>query len=200
MGKLIPPTVKELIARFEELGHVVFTNGDWNPNLFGIRNREKKAGRFDDILGCFCKQDGEWILQWGPGTTDPSAYWLERLGNPQGTFILKPGQYRGIWQYGLHRGKYPALIQTGGPVTGWRDRNRDDILDMIGPLFTGYFGINRHKSSAWQRLVRVGPYSAGCQVDQDPGCYEQHMVIVRKSLDRFGLHSKHSYVLLEEWR
>ena len=85
-------------------------------------------------------------------------------------------------------------------MTGWRDRNRNNILNMTGKLYTGYFGINRHRSSKWQKLVRVGLYSAGCQVDQDPACYDEHMKLVYKSMERFGRSIKHSYVLTEEWR
>lgn len=70
--------------------------------------------------------------------TDPSAYRKGRgTGGAKGMADLKPGLYLSH-RLGLHRGKYMALIQTGGPVTVIRD-GTPDYED------TGWFGINIHK-------------------------------------------------------
>lgn len=81
---------------------------------------------------------------------DPSGYRKgSGIGARKGMASLKSG----LWQahrFGLHRGKYMALIQTGGEVTVSRDGD---------PPYedTGYFGINIHKGS-------VGSTSSeGCQ-------------------------------------
>jgi hypothetical protein len=46
-----------------------------------------------------------------PATTDPGTFWLRNLMNPQGTAIVKQGQYIGSHGIGMHRGKYLALTQ-----------------------------------------------------------------------------------------
>jgi hypothetical protein len=58
-------------------------------------------------------------------------------GAGKGMAVLQPG----LWfahRFGPHRGKYLALVQTGGPVTVMRDGN---------PPYpdTGLFGINIHR-------------------------------------------------------
>jgi hypothetical protein len=73
--------------------------------------------------------------------TDPSAY---RLGAGKGVGKGMASLKSGVWrahQFGDHKGKYLALIQTGGAVTVTRDGSPpyDD---------TGYFGINIHKGGA----------------------------------------------------
>jgi len=72
------------------------------------------------------------------GNTDPSAYRKGRgTGAGKGMASLKPGFYQ-AHQCGLHKGKYEALVQTGGPVTVIRDGD---------PPYpdTGHFGINIHR-------------------------------------------------------
>lgn len=82
--------------------------------------------------------------------TDPSAY---RPGHGEGAAkgmaCLKVGLYH-AHRLGLHRGKYMALIQTGGPVTVIRDGT---------PPYedSGHFGINIHHGSY------TGTSSLGCQ-------------------------------------
>lgn len=70
--------------------------------------------------------------------TDPSRVRKGTgAGAAKGMAVLKPGLWR-AHRFGLHGGKYLALVQTGGPVTVIRDGD---------PPYpdTGYFGINIHK-------------------------------------------------------
>lgn len=157
----------------------------YDLNLFGVRTEVRHAGRFDDWIGVFYTNPGGGINYhvW-EATTDPSDEWLMKLGNAQGTAILMTGQWRGCWTKGLHRGKYPALVQSK-PVKVWRDKNRDTVLD-IGPdtpVFEGLFGINIHKAHASIELNRIGPYSAGCQVTRDPDDFQLLMALVDKQID-----------------
>ncbi len=102
------------------------------------------------------------------GNVDPSSY---RKGKGTGIFkgmaSLKEGLYRSH-MLGLHRGKYMALIQTGGRVTVVRDGtpNYED---------TGYFGINIHK----------GGYSTtsslGCQTIH-PDQWQSFITLVQKQM------------------
>jgi lysozyme len=70
-------------------------------------------------------------------------------GDGKGMAHLKAGLYF-AHQFGMHKGQYEAIIQTGGEVTVTRDGhpNYDD---------KGYFGINQHKGGYTKTS------SEGCQ-------------------------------------
>lgn len=138
------------------------------PDLFvcGVRGYYKDTmgkvgvndrGLYDDAIFVVGSND---VFASFNGNTDPSAYRKGRgTGAAKGMASLKAGQLYHSHCLGLHRGKYMALIQTGGPVTVVRDGSPD--YDA-----TGWFGINIHK----------GGYnttsSLGCQTihpDQWPG-------------------------------
>ena len=53
---MLPP----VLERIKSLGYKVFTNGDYNLNLFGIRSPETTSGAYNDLLGCAYKVDGQW--------------------------------------------------------------------------------------------------------------------------------------------
>jgi len=99
-------------------------------------------------------------------TTDPGLYWLNHPLSKLGAAVLKPGQYVNAYQLGLHQGKkeHPALIQTGGYVTVYRDFDRDNIAEETNVQETGHFGINIHRASATGATTRIGKFSAGCTV------------------------------------
>jgi len=70
--------------------------------------------------------------------TDPSGVRKGAgKGAGKGMAVLKPGLWR-AHRFGMHRGKYMALVQSGGPVTVIRDGS---------PPYpdTGLFGINIHR-------------------------------------------------------
>jgi lysozyme len=82
------------------------------------------------------------------GNTDPSRVRKGRgTGAGKGMAVLQPG----LWlahRFGLHRGKYLALVQTGGPVTVLRDGD---------PPYpdSGLFGINIHRGG-WNTTSSLG--------------------------------------------
>ena len=115
--------------------------------------------------------------------------------NVKGTAILVPGQYRGSHKIGLHRGKYKALVQTGGRVCVYRDNNKDDILDMDPATEQdGYFGINLHKAGS--HSTEVDKWSAGCQVWANADDFAAFMAIVEKSAETYG--PQFTYTLIDE--
>lgn len=102
----------------------------------GVNDR----GIYDDALFVVGLGNDETFASFN-ANTDPSSYRKGRgTGASKGMADLKPGIYH-AHQLGLHRGKYMALIQTGGKVTVVRDGtpNYDD---------TGWFGINIHKGGS----------------------------------------------------
>tara|TARA_R110002110_G_scaffold316231_1_gene529222 strand:- start:5046 stop:5603 length:558 start_codon:yes stop_codon:yes gene_type:complete len=152
-----------LLDYVASLGHAVFTNGEYNLNIIGIRSADDSANTFNDRICVVYKDDQGWVTRTWECTTDPGTYYREKPINVNGTAILVPGQYRGAYKLGRHRGKYEALVQTGGRVKVYRDNNKDEILDVDeNTVMDGYFGINIHKAGL--NSVNVDKWSAGCQV------------------------------------
>lgn len=178
---------------FERKGYVCFTNGSYNVNIIGIRAAgDSITNRFDDIILIDYKNDkGEWCRQCYEATTDPGLYYEKNLINKKGCAIVVPGQYRGLWRLGLHRGKYLALVQNK-PIKVYRDNNRDDIKDM-NPYTeeTGVFGINLHH--AGDDSERVDKWSAGCQVIARQRDFDQLISVCKKQPS-----NSFTYTLLRE--
>lgn len=145
-------------------------------NIFGIRNSENKVDEFNDIIGVGVVQERfvedpptkQSIILQHAATTDPgSAFLNESMMNPEGTACLIPGFYRDCWMLGKHNGKYDALVQAKmGVFKVWRDKNKDGKLDMAGPVYSDVTGLDQHTTNFLTDAQKVGPYSAGCQVNQ----------------------------------
>tara|TARA_A100001515_G_C4564582_1_gene207720 strand:- start:641 stop:1210 length:570 start_codon:yes stop_codon:yes gene_type:complete len=189
---MLPP----ILARKKELGYPVF-DGQYDLNIVGIRKRNGAPNRFDDMLTCTYRKQGQWIAHYWAATTDPGQYYLLNPLQIKGTAILCPGHYPGVWEIGMHAGKYEALCQRGGEVTVWRDANRDGQADMNGPTDTGFFGINCHKSGSGSSTA-VNRWSAGCQVFANESDFEELMRLARMQIATLYFES-FSYTLLEEW-
>lgn len=170
---------------------------DGRLNLIGIRSKNRRANKFDDWFTITYRSDKNYYKTYiYPCTTDPGSHWLSNLLNPKGCAILVPGQYVNVYSLDLHRGKYEALCQRNGPVRVYRDKNKDEILDMAPKtIHKGEFGINIHK--AGDGLTKfVGPYSAGCQVFANEEDFYHARSLWRKSRDIYG--NFFTYSLLEE--
>jgi hypothetical protein len=166
-------------------------------NIVGIRSDSTLPNRFDDEIHVFFKNgSGKWIHYIFPATTDPGTYWLQNPMSPQGTAILKQGQYKGAYQIGLHRGKYNALVQSK-PVTVLRDYDRNAILDFWnGKPNTGMFGINIHRASVNGTTKSVDSYSAGCQVFANINDFNLFMQLCEKHKQLYG--NSFTYTLIDK--
>ena len=166
-------------------------------NIIGIRSDSTLPNRFDDEIHVFFKNgSGKWIHYIFPATTDPGTYWLQNPMSPQGTAILKQGQYKGAYQIGLHRGKYYALVQSR-PVTVLRDYDRNAILDFWnGKPETGMFGINIHRASGNGTTKSVDSYSAGCQVFANINDFNLFMQLCEKHKQLYG--NSFTYTLIDK--
>jgi lysozyme len=134
----------------------------------GVNDR----GLYDDAI-CLWSERGSWNFN---ANTDPSVY-------RRGIAVLKPG----LWYYrrGLHRRKYPALVQDS-EVTVIRDG---------GVIESGYFGINIHRGG------EENTWSLGCQTIYSPQ-YNQFIQTVGKEMIFYQIE-KISYLLFDltnlEW-
>lgn len=184
-----------ILDTVEQAGHAVFTRGAFNVNMIGVRSPSREANKFDDRLHLVYRDDfGSWVDLAFQCTTDPGLYWLEHPVRREGTAILKAGQYRGAYKIGLHRGRYPALVQRK-PVTVWRDRNKDHTLDHVpGTERTGLYGINIHH--AGEASEQVDKWSAGCTVLSNLNDWAIFMAVIRRSADRYG--DSFTYTLINE--
>ena len=180
-------------------GHTWFeSTKDYDVNIVGIRNsatNNQVTNKFDDWMTVSYKVDGVWQFHIWQCTTDPGVkYTREKLLSSLGVARLVPNQYRGIYQIGLHQGKYSALVQRGGPVKVWRDANKDGIYDET-KTEEGLFGINIHRSSPTGISTQVDGWSAGCQVFANINNFTQFMRIMEKARETFG--NKFTYTLIE---
>lgn len=194
---MIPP----VLGHMKKLGYAVFTEGVYNLNIFGIRGPSRDSDKFDDIIGCAFKTNEEgretWQVHFWPGTTDPGSRLLVTPINKRGAAILCSGQYRGVYRVDTHNGRYNALCQRNGPVTVYRDNNKDCVLDMIEEdRRKGYFGINIHKRGGTGEKIRGS--SAGCQVFKYAQDFDRLMLLAKKQIKHTG-DETFTYTLLDQW-
>ena len=194
MSRIRCPAVENIVATMRARNYRVFEHPNGHDlNLVGIRNSSSSANQFDDWLCVFYRFDGIWNLFAFPGTTDPGTYYRERPLNLRGTAIMKPGQYRGAYQLGRHKG-YKALQQVGS-ITVYRDDNRDTELDTTGATEQGISAINIHRANRVRASTRVEKWSAGCQVMQDPDHFDFFMTLCDRAAQKFG--NSFTYTLLD---
>ena len=182
---------------FKQKGYSYFTNGAYNLNIIGVRSAGAKVtNTFDDYLVLIYKTPtGNWMRQIYSITTDPGRYYMLNPIQKKGTAILVPGQYKGAYKIGLHRGKYKALCQNR-PLTIYRDYNKNDVYDYDPTtLEDGYFGINIHKAGT--NSTRVDTWSAGCQVFMSNEDFKHFMNYCEKQVSS-GMGSTFTYTLLKE--
>lgn len=182
-------------SMYNSKGYAFFTEGAFNLNLFGVR-RTQDVNAFNDVLGCAYRATptAPLTVELWPGTTDPGLYYLRNPMRKAGTAIVVPGQYRGLWKLGRHKGD-PAFVQVG-PVTVWRDADRDWVLGTAGPTETGLFGINGHKAGEDSKVVER--WSAGCQVWKRSRDHERALELGRAQVDAHPTWTKFTYTVFDE--
>lgn len=192
-------SVEKIESVLKQKRYEFFTNGDYNLNIIGFRNKNLVANKFDDTLALFYKVDGKWVVKAYPITTDAGTYWLKNPMDIRGTAILVPNQYRGVYAIRKHLGKYDALCQTNGVVKTYRDNDKDNILDMDEKtITTGMYGINIHRSNPFTESAEIGKWSAGCQVFQKVADFNEFMEICYKSRKMYGNHFTYTLMLESE--
>lgn len=157
-------------------------------NIFAIRTFPIQVNKFNDVLYCVLKD-----VVYGPFqvTTIPGLTTLKNPVNVNGTAILAPDQYRGVYSVDKHKNRYEALCQRLGPVRVWRDANKDGKHDLVGKLHSGFFGINIHKAGV--NSINVDNWSAGCTVFKKSVEFDIFMGLVKSVLKETG--NSYTYTL-----
>jgi hypothetical protein len=165
-------------------------------NIVGLRSKSVKANKFDDEIHVFYKTGKrKWEYHLFKATTDPGTYWLKNPSYPQGTAIMKEGQYKDTYAIDLHQRKYFALVQKR-PVTVMRDYDRNAVLDFNnGNVQKGIFGINIHHARAKGKTYAIDKYSAGCQVFQSAEDFALFLKLCEKHRMLYG--NKFTYTLID---
>jgi hypothetical protein len=179
----------------------VFDNAKgFDLNIVGIRSAQTRANAFDDWLtvSYIDAAHGDWAFYAFACTTDPGLSHLENLSHPDGTAVLKEGQYRSSHMIRKHNGQYEAICQKPGfKLATFRDRNQDGTIDRDSDrIFTNATGINIHRANRIRRSTRVDRWSAGCQVIADPTDFDVLMTLARRAKEIYG--NGFTYTLLHE--
>jgi hypothetical protein len=157
-------TVENIIDRYSQFGYKLFTEGDYNLNIFGIRSKERRAGFFDDTIGCIWKENKQWKLFLADATVDCGEYYMKNPMNPSGSAFLVEGQYLGLWELGVFH-KTAALLQKK-PCRYYRDNDRDNIIELDPKTITsGNIGLFLHSHFQYgDEAQLIYNSSAACQV------------------------------------
>ena len=180
-------------------GYKFFEKGDYNLNIIGVRHKGSKVtNKFDDCLVVVYNTGNEDnVKRIFPCTTLPGKKAMEHPTQIKGTAILKPGQYRGAYKIGKHKGQYDALCQVK-PLPVYRDGNKNDKFDL-NPMSidNGIFGINIHKAgNSTNGSTLVDGWSYGCQVLSKAIDFSALMRLVKRSAELYG--NSFTYTLINE--
>ena len=181
-------TFEKVYNALKKKGYLIYESDTkpYNLNIVGIRNDNRVANSFDDWITVMWKYKGSWNFIVNEATTDPGLYYRNNPMQPEGTAIVKEGQYPGSHKLGMHS-NYKALQQKGN-LTVIRDYNKDAYLDYnTGREETGNdFGINIHRARPDGTSIQVDTWSAGCQVFADSFEFDQFIRICEKAVDNWG--------------
>lgn len=196
-------THSEVKSLYDGNGFVFYTDR-YRANLFGRRNADKTTvDQFNDVLGvAYVDGFGNAQCLEFAGTTKPGLTSLTGAPmNPNGTFILAPGQHLNAWIVDYHHRndpdkRYEAYVQAGpGVFKGWRDADKDGKFDFEGRVYTDVGGLNGHRAGI-NETAKVGLYSYACQVVQDDKEHLIWLAVGKRCAELYG--NKFHYTLFQE--
>lgn len=193
MAQLDHKNIRGFLKLAKSQNYKVFER-PYELNIWGVRKDTTVPNKFDDKIYVFWKDANlKWDGKVYDVTTDPGTFWLKTPMKEIGTAIMKQGQYIDAYALGLHKGK-DALVQVG-PITVFRDYDRDAVLDFNnGREETGMFAVNIHRAGT--NSEDVNNWSAGCQVFKNLASFEEFLTLARKHKALYG--NKFSYGLVDE--
>ena len=190
-------TDKQLLERVKALlSFKKIPSGYW---LLGVRSNENTPNVYDDKMYLF---QGERFIKVTSCTTEPGASGLIDFKKYQadGIAVVKADEwYYDLWEYGLHKGKMPALKQVNN-IKYYRDADGDKFAEEIGKIHEGVIGINWHTASYLTEdkdietliVPTVGTWSLGCQVQNVVKEYKAILKLLKTA-------GKVSYCIINEF-
>ena len=197
-------TDEQLLTRVKELcNYEGLPDGRW---ILGVRSQADEPNVFDDK---FYEYEGDKFIRVLIGTTNPGTTILQggflKYRNDGAAIVKSNRWYYGVWQYGLHRGKMPALLQTGAKITVYRDGDMDDKSEELGEPMSGYYGINYHTNTynfsdenIQVTVEEIDDWSAGCQVTNERDKYVTQMDWYRNAKES-GKQTNVTFCLIKEF-
>ena len=184
MAKAYEDSLIEKTVRAMERKNYVLFRGNGQVNIVYLEGMDKdgspngnRPNWFNDLRIAFTFQDNRPIIlgMW-EATTEPGRRYTENPVAAGGAARIALNQFS-AWQVGMHRGDHEALIQTGGPVTVYRDLNEDYKRDGDRQQ-SGFFGINQHWGYDLP-VSDIGGASAGCLVGRSKAGHKEFMALVK---------------------
>jgi hypothetical protein len=180
-------TTKELLDRVSNLeGFKGFPKDYW---IIGVQSKSKL---FNNAGDKFYLMHGETNVTVAPGTTRAGVEALTNFKKYglEGAFVWKTNEiYYDFWssfdwdgktKY-LHKGKMKALRQNK-PAKGYRDNDKDKLVEYIGSMKSGIYGLNFHTNTylkkGFSKVINwlVGSWSFGCAVVVDQNKYYDEFI------------------------
>jgi hypothetical protein len=184
-------------------GYAFFDAGAFNLKIIGVRSANPEPESFDDrLIVAYRDHTGAKRVQEWPITCDPGVTSLQASGRHRdGAAILLPGQYRGMYQIGIHGRSWPSggyrALEQRRPARYHRDDDGDAQIDPGSRVFEGNIKTNIHHQGRGAADDWVGSASAGCQVFRRATDFDQLMALCDAQV-RAGHGSTFTYTLLEE--
>jgi hypothetical protein len=171
-------TDPELIALVKALpSFKVIPQDYW---LIAVRSKLDEFDQFDDKVYLFKGEKCELVTSCTTNPGGPVLLGGWKKYTKDGAAIIKSNEiYYGVYKYGLHNGKMPALRQQK-PMKYYRDGDNDRLVEEEGEIFTDTYYTNLHFNSysvfdKVKNTVKnaVGAWSAGCIVCNVEDKYEE---------------------------
>lgn len=170
----VPDTFNDLIGcmfKVPELPNISILELQKYLNIFQLNNIQIKEDGINgketsNAISLYQSKIGTYHLLLFNGTTIPGIYWLKNYESKLGTAVLEGDkQFKYIWKIGYHKQKenHEAFVQIS-KCEVLRDFNHNDIAGDTNRKETGIFGINMHRANINGKSIKIGQWSAGCQV------------------------------------
>jgi hypothetical protein len=191
-------------AAADAQGFRLWTKGDYNLNVIGIRNPDDQAAldAFNDAMLWLWRVAGEWQFAVFKITMDPGQPSVKSPRRTDGTArLIAPQQISRLWVQGNHHASdpkkaYRAGVQSAAPenIRVWRVKGDLDA----GAEFRNVRGINYHRANRDAVSTVVGAWSEGCQVNCNPKHFEYSLMLWDLQVKSWGEGGKYlSYTLYE---
>lgn len=148
--------------------------------LLAVRSEEDAFNTFDDKVYLFKGEKCELVTSCTTNPGGPALLGGYKKYNKVGAAVIKSDEwYYGVYRYGLHNNRMPALRQQK-PMLYYRDGNGDKKVDEVGQITEAVYYTNFHFNSykVFDRIKNtlsklIGEWSYGCIVCNEEDKYEE---------------------------